>query len=82
MGHTFIYHRGCINDQSEKLLKAQKIIRTLALMHDRKMVRMSSRDVRLKARKDFFYFKPELDIAVIEENMHTQGTTFDYEGLH
>jgi hypothetical protein len=41
-----------INDQLEKLLKEHKVIRTLALRQNGKMVRIS-RDVRLKARKDF-----------------------------
>ena len=67
------------NDQLEKLLKEQKIIRTLALMQNGKMVRIS-RDVKLKARRDF-YFTPELESAVIEENTHIHGTTFEYEGL-
>ena len=53
-----------INDQLEKLLKEQKIIRTLALMQNGKMVRIS-RDVRLKARKDF-YFTPEVETTAID----------------
>jgi len=40
-----------VNDQLEKLLKEYKIIRTLALRNNGKMVRIS-RDVQLKARKD------------------------------
>jgi hypothetical protein len=40
-----------VNDQLEKLLKEQKIIRTLILMQNGKMVRIS-RDARLKSRKD------------------------------
>jgi hypothetical protein len=69
-----------VNDQLEKLLKENKIIRTLALMHDGYMVRIS-RDVRLKARKDF-YFTPELEsAAVVAENTPYQGTTFEYEGF-
>jgi hypothetical protein len=67
-----------VNDQLEKLLKEQKIIRTLALRHDGKMVRIS-RDVKLKARKDF-YFTPELETTAIENTLY-QGTTFEYEGL-
>jgi hypothetical protein len=67
-----------VNDQLEKLLKEQKIIRTLALKHDGKMVRIS-RDVKLKARKDF-YFRPEVETTAIENTLY-QGTTFDYEGF-
>ena len=67
-----------VNDQLEKLLKEQKIIRTLALRHDGKMVRIS-RDVKLKARKDL-YFTPELETTAIENTLY-QGTTFEYEGL-
>jgi hypothetical protein len=69
-----------INDQLEKLLKEQKIIRTLALMQNGKMVRIS-RDVRLKARKDF-YFTPEVEETTdMENNTPYHGTTFEYEGL-
>jgi hypothetical protein len=68
-----------VNDHLEKLLKEQKIIRTLALMQNGKMVRIS-RDVKLKARKDF-HFTPELETAAVEENMPYEGTTFEYEGL-
>jgi hypothetical protein len=48
-------------------------------MQNGKMVRIS-RDVKLKARKDF-HFTPELETAAIEENMPYEGTTFKYEGL-
>jgi hypothetical protein len=68
-----------VNDQLEKLLKDQKIIRTLALRHNGKMVRIS-RDVRLKARRDF-YFTPEVETTAVIENPLYQGTTFEYEGL-
>ena len=74
--HSFIIEG--INDQLEKLLKEQKVIRTLALRHDGKMVRIS-RDVRLKARKDF-YFPPELETTAIDNTLY-QGTMFEYEGL-
>jgi hypothetical protein len=67
-----------INDQLERLFREQKIIRTLALMQNGKMVRIS-RDVRLKARKDF-YFTPEVETTAID-NTPYQGTTFEYEGL-
>ena len=67
-----------VNDQLEKLLERQTIIRTLALMHNGKMVRIS-RDVRLKARKDF-YFTPEAETTAIENTLN-RGTTFEYEGL-
>ena len=62
----------------EKLFKEQKIIRTLALRYNGKMVRIS-RDVRLTARKDF-YFTPEVETTAIENTLY-QGTTFEYEGL-
>ncbi len=67
-----------VNDQLEKLLKERKLIRTLALRQNGKMVRIS-RDVRLKARRDF-HFTPELETTAID-NMLYQGTTFEYEGL-
>ncbi len=75
-GHSFTI-KG-VNEQLEKLLKEQKIIRTLALRHNGKMVRII-RDVRLKARRDF-YFTPELETTAIENTLN-QGTTFEYEGL-
>jgi hypothetical protein len=67
-----------VNDQLEKLLKGQKIIRTLALRHNGKMVRIS-RDVRLKARKDI-NLAPELETTPTD-NTAVHGTTFEYEGL-
>jgi hypothetical protein len=67
-----------VNDLLEKILKEDKIIQTLALKHNGKMVRIS-RDVRLKGRKDF-YFTPELETTAIENTLY-QGTTFEYEGL-
>ena len=67
-----------VNDLLEKILKEDKIIQTLALKHNGKMVRIS-RDVRLKGRKDF-YFTPELETTTIENTLY-QGTTFEYEGL-
>jgi hypothetical protein len=74
--HSFTVER--VNDQLEKLLKEQKIIRTLALRHDGRMVRII-RDVRLKGRKDF-YFTPELETIAIDNPLY-QGTTFEYENL-
>jgi hypothetical protein len=62
----------------EKLLKEQKIIRTLALRHNGKMVRIS-RDVRLKARKDI-NLAPDLE-TTSTDNTPVHGTTFEYEGL-
>jgi len=53
-----------VNDQLERLVREQKMIRTLALMHNGKMVRIS-RDVKLKARKDFSYLAPELETALL-----------------
>ena len=67
-----------VNNQLEKLLKEQKIIRTLALKHNGKMVRIS-RDVRLKARKDI-NLAPELE-TTSTDNTPVNGTTFEYEGL-
>ena len=67
-----------VNDQLEQLLKEQKIIRTLALRQNGKMVRIS-RDVKLKARRDF-YFTPEIETPAIDSTLY-QGTTFEYEGL-
>ena len=67
-----------VNNQLEKLLKEQKIIRTLALRHNDKMVRIS-RDVRLKARKDI-NLAPELE-TTSTDNTPVHGTTFEYEGL-
>ena len=75
-GHSFTV-KG-VNDQLEKLLKEQKIIRALALRHNGKMVRLS-RDVRLKARKDC-YFTPELETTAIKNPLY-QSTTFQYEDL-
>ncbi len=74
--HTFTIEG--VNDQLEKLLKEQKIIRTLALKNKGRMVRIS-RDVRLKARKDF-YFTPELETSAIDNPLY-RGTTFEYEGF-
>jgi hypothetical protein len=68
-----------VNDQLEKLLKEQRIIRTLSLMQNGKMVRIS-RDVKLKARRDL-YFTPGVESAVAEKNTPYQGTMFEYEGL-
>jgi hypothetical protein len=75
-GHSFTVEG--VNDQLEKLLKEQKIIHTLALRHNGRMVRIS-RDVRLKGRKDF-YLKPELKTTAIT-NPFYQGTMFEYEDL-
>ncbi len=52
-----------VNDQLERLVREQKIIRTLALKHNGKMVRIS-RDAKLKARKDFS--ASELETAAVE----------------
>jgi hypothetical protein len=77
MGCTLIYHEGA-NDQLEELLKEQKMIRTLALRHNVKIVQIS-RDVRLIGRRDF-YFTGTVEITAIE-NMLYQSTTIEYEGL-
>jgi hypothetical protein len=75
-GHSFIVES--VSDQLEKLLKEQKIIRTLALRHNGNMVRIC-RDVILKGRKDC-YFTPELETTAIKNPLY-QGTTFEYEDL-
>ena len=62
----------------EKLLKEQKIVRTLALRHNGKMVRII-RDVTLKARKDI-NLATELE-TTSTDNTPVHGTTFEYEGL-
>jgi hypothetical protein len=70
-----------VNDQLERLVREQKMIRTIASMHNGKMVRIS-RDVKLKARKDFSYLASELDTAAVEEeNTPIRGTSIEYEGL-
>ncbi len=79
MGCTFTIEG--INDQLERLAIEQKIVRTLALMQNSKMVRIS-RDVKLKARKDFSYLVPELETTPVEEeNTSIRGTILEYEGL-
>jgi hypothetical protein len=75
--HSFTI--GGVNDQLERLVREQKVIRTLALMHNGKMVRIS-RDVKLKSRKDFSYLAPEVETTATENTLY-QGTTFEYEGL-
>ena len=75
-GHSFTVEG--VNDQLEKLLKEQKIIRTLALRHNGNMVRIC-KDVRLKGRKEL-YFTPELDTAAINNPLN-RGTTFEYDDL-
>ena len=70
-----------VNDQLERLVREQKMIRTIASMHNGKMVRIS-RDVKLKARKDFSYLASELETAAVEEeNTPIRGTSIEYEGL-
>ena len=64
-----------VNDQSEKILKEQKIVRTLSLRHNGQMGRLS-RDVRLKARRDF-----RSEVENDSRHPPIQGTTFEYEGL-
>ena len=75
-GHSFTVEG--INDQLEKLFKERKIIHTLALRHNGRMVRIS-RDVRLKGRRDC-YFTPELETTAIKNPLY-QGTMFEYEDL-
>jgi hypothetical protein len=64
-----------VNDLLEKLLKEQKIIRTLSLRHNGQMGRLS-RDVRLKARRDF-----TSEVEGDSGHPPIRGTTFEYEGL-
>jgi hypothetical protein len=64
-----------VNDQLEKLLKEQKIIRTLSLRHNGQMGQLS-RDVRLKARRDF-----TSEVEGDSGDLPIQGTTFEYEVL-
>jgi hypothetical protein len=64
-----------VNDQLEKLLKEQKVIRTLSLRHNGQMGRLS-RDVRLTARRDF-----TSEVEGDSGDPPIQGTTFEYEGL-
>ena len=66
-----------VNDQLEKLLKEQKIIRTLALRHNGKMVRISRMS---DLKREDFYFTPTVETTAIENTLN-QGTTFEYEGL-
>ena len=74
MGCLLITIEG-VNEHLEKLLKEQKIIRTLSLRHNGQMGRLS-RDVRLKARRDF---TSEGDGD--SRHVSIRGTTFEYEGL-
>jgi hypothetical protein len=69
-----------VNDQLERLVREQKTIRTLALMQNGKMVRIS-RDVRLKARRDFSESELGITSTAEERNTPIRGTTFEYEGL-
>jgi hypothetical protein len=65
-----------VNEHLEKLLKGQKIIRTLSLRHNGQMGRLS-RDVRIIAKRDY--------TSEVDEDSQGQqpirGTTFEYEGL-
>ncbi len=65
-----------VNEHLEKLLKEQKLIRTLSLRHNGQMGRLS-RDVRLTAKRD--YTSEVVDGS--EEDQPIRGTTFEYEGL-
>ncbi|MFL6478695.1 MAG: hypothetical protein ACJ707_07740 [Nitrososphaera sp.] len=64
-----------VHEQLEKLLREQKIIRTLSLRHNGQMGRLST-DVRLKARRDF-----TSEVEGDSADPPIQGTTFEYEGL-
>ncbi len=63
------------NEHLEKLLKEQKVIRTLSLRHNGQMGRLS-RDVRLKSRRDYM-----AEVDNDSESESIRGTTFEYEGL-
>ncbi len=64
-----------VNEHLEKLLKEQKIIRTLSLRHNGQMGRLS-RDVRLTAKRDY-----TSEVVGGSEDEPIRGTTFEYEGL-
>ncbi len=66
-----------VNEHLEKLLKEQKVIRTLSLRHNGQMARLS-RDVRLTAKRDY---DSEEDGNNATESEPFSGTTFEYEGL-
>ena len=66
-----------VNDQLEKILKEQKIIRTLDLRHNCKAAWIS-RDIRPKREETST--SPELETAS-NDNTSIQGTMFEYEGL-
>ncbi len=64
-----------VNEHLERLLKEQKIIRTLSLRHNGQMGRLS-RDVRLTSKKEY---TSEVDEG--SQGQPIRGTTFEYEGL-
>ncbi len=64
-----------INEHLEKLLKEQKLIRTLSLRHNGQMGRLS-RDVRLTTKRDY-----TSEVVGGSEDEPIRGTTFEYEGL-
>lgn len=64
-----------VNEHLEKLLKEQKLIRTLSLRHNGQMGRLS-RDVRLIAKRDY-----TSEVISSLEDQAIRGTTFEYEGL-
>ena len=65
-----------VNEHLEKLLKEQKLIRTLSLRHNGQMGRLS-RDVRLTAKRDYY----TSEVVGGSEDEPIRGTTFEYEGL-
>ncbi len=64
-----------VNEHLEKLLKEQKLIRTLSLRHKGQMGRLS-RDVRLITKRDY-----TSEVISGSEDQAIRGTTFEYEGL-
>jgi hypothetical protein len=64
-----------VNEHLEKLLKEQKLIRTLSLRHNGQMGRLS-RDVRLIAKRDY-----TSEVISGSEDQDIRGTIFEYEGL-
>lgn len=74
---SFTMEEGREIAQLERLLKEQKIIRLLILKYDGRVVR-ERRNVRLKAKRDFFH---KSNVETAHGNLTYQGTTFEYEGL-
>jgi hypothetical protein len=74
---SFTLEEGREIAQLKRLLKEQKIIRLLILKYNGRVVR-ERRNVRLKAKRDFFHTSK---VETAYGNLTYQGTTFEYEGL-